>query len=417
MIKLNSDFQDKLKLIFGFIFVNLAYATIYFSPGIDHGGQTPLFFLFLLSIPLLCSKACYQNIDKKFLFSLVFVFIAAIPLAVKSGAGEALDTPSRFLIIAIVYIALSQAPIKGELVLRSAMLACVIAFVVACHEVLTTKATRVNIGIGILESAYTLSVLLFFCLIACVYSQSKKWKLIAAISLGLGALALAQTGTRGAWLATIITAIIFLRIVSPTNFFKILLIGGVLSLTAFAAGYNFSTVIEKRVDATIKELRFFGELNRSTSTNLRLIYWEHALEGFQDSPLTGLSYQENASLRKDFAKRYNVHMVGTEDGRSSSHNEILNAMVQKGIIGLMAILLVYLIPLKHFLNKLKSTQQSVKSYAVAGVCTISAMFISGLTEAPLMHTSVSVTYGMMLVLLYHAIRNEEHKHKETSCSP
>lgn len=417
MVNINIAYPDKFKALFTFIFVNLAYATIYFSPGLEHGGQAPLFFLFLLSLPLLLSRKCYQDFDFKFLISLLFVFIAAIPLAIKSGEGEALDAPSRFLIVSVVFIALYRVPINGKWLLRSTMLACTLAFAVACYELATTNNNRVNIGIGILESAYTLSLLVFTCLIAFLDEQERKWKVLALLSLVLGLIAISQTGTRGAWLAILITGIIFLRLISPTNFVKTLLIGSLLCGVTGVAGYKLSKNIEERVDSTVDELTSFGNFDRVTSTNLRLIYWEHAWEGFTQSPLTGLSYEENASLRREFKDRYQTHIVGTDDGRSSSHNEILNAMVQKGIIGLMAILLVYLIPLKHFINKIKSNYPAVKNYAIAGICSISAMIASGLTEAPLMHTSVSVTYGMMLVLLYHAIRNEELRHKETSCSP
>ena len=417
MFNLRLDSTNKLKALYAIVFVNLAYATIYFSPGIPHGGQSPLLFLFLLSIPLLFSKECYQGLDKKFLFALVFVFIAAIPLAIKSGEGEALDAPSRFLIMAVTFIALYRSPINGKWLLRSAMLACALAFAVACFELATTNNNRVNIGIGILESAYTLSLLVFTCLIAFIQEQERKWKVLALLSLALGFIAISQTGTRGAWLAILITGIVFLRLISPTNFVKALLVGSLLFGVTGVAGYKLSQNIEKRVDSTIDELTSFGNFDRFTSTNLRLIYWEHAWEGFMQSPLTGLSYEENASLRREFKDRYQTHIVGTDDGRSSSHNEILNAMVQKGIIGLLAILLVYLIPLKHFINKLRSDYPAVKNYAISGICSISAMMVSGLTEAPLMHTSVSVTYGMMLILLYHAIRTEEFTQKEGLCSP
>ncbi|MGB0205753.1 MAG: O-antigen ligase family protein [Neptuniibacter sp.] len=417
MVNLNIASQEKLKTLFSLLFVNLAYATIYFSPGIEHGGQVPLFFLFLLSVPLIFSKKCYQDIDIKFLFALVFVFIAAIPLAIKSGEGEALDAPSRFLIVSIVFIALYRMPINGTWILRSAIAACLLASTVSIHEITTTNTNRVNLGIGILESAYTLSILIFMCVAALFNEKNLFWKALAVSAIVAGSITLLQTGTRGAWLACVVGGVLFLELKTGKLLCKKFAFGVLIFSVASFITYNFSDSVNIRVSNTVKEFQKLGDFNRKTSSNLRLIYWEHAWEGFKLNPITGLSYQENASLRKEFAKRYNVHMTGTQDGRSSSHNEILNAMVQKGVIGLLAILLVYLIPLKHFLNKLKSTQTSVKNYALAGISTISVMFISGLTEAPLMHTSVSVTYGMMLVLLYHAIRNEELKHKETSCSP
>ena len=419
MVDLNAHNDNKLATIFTFVFVSLAYATIYFSPGIPHGGQGPLLFLFLISIPLAFSKQSFQNLDKKLFFALVFIFLAAIPLAVKSGEGEALDAPSRFLIIAIVFLALYRIPINGKWVFRSAMLACLTAFIVAVYEVFTTKTYRVNLGIGILESAYTLSMLLFLCLSAAILERDKFWKYIAIFSVIAGATALLQTGTRGAWLATILAGMIFLKLLSSKDNRKLIFIGCLcLFLTAFIS-YNFSDTLRKRLNFTVNELQLFGKMHLATnSSNLRLIYWEHAWEGFKQSPITGLSYQENATLRQQFANKYKVRMVGIKDGRSSSHNELLNSMVQKGILGLAAILLIYLIPLQHFARKFKSTNQTVRFYAISGICTITSIAVSGLTEAPLMHTSVSVTYGMLLILLYHSIRNQElADEKDLSCSP
>jgi len=418
MVVLNVRSENKLATISAFVFVSLAYATIYFSPAIPHGGQGPLLFLFFISIPLAFSKRGFQNLDKKFFFAFVFVFLAAIPLAIKSGEGEALDAPSRFLIIAIVFLALYRIPIDGKWVLRSAMLACLTAFIVAVYEVATTKTFRVNLGIGILESAYTLSMLIFVCLAASIVERNKIWQFIAIISVIAGTAALLQTGTRGAWLATVIAAIIFLKLLSSKRCYKRVIIGLIVVCITVFISYSTSITVSKRVNSTIKELQFLGEAKRVTSTNLRLIYWEHAWVGFKKSPITGLSYQENAILKQQFVKKHQVRLTGVKDGRSSSHNEILNAMVQKGLLGLMAIILIYLIPLKHFAKKLKSTNQTVRFYAISGICTISAIAVSGLTEAPLMHTSVSVTYGMLMILLYHSIRNQElADQKDLSCSP
>lgn len=418
MFDLNVRHDNKLASILAFVFVSLAYATIYFSPAIPHGGQGPLLFLFLISIPLAFSKRSFQNLDKKFFLAFVFVFLAAIPLAIKSGEGEAMDAPSRFLIIAIVFIALYRIPIDGKWVLRSAMLACLTAFIVAVYEIVTTKTYRVNLGIGILESAYTLSMLIFVCLAASIVERNKIWQFIAIISVIAGTAALLQTGTRGAWLATCIAGILFLKLFSPKKGYKKIALGLIVLLVALLVSYKTSTTVSKRINSTVAELKLFGEKRRATSTNRRLIYWEHAWEGFKQSPFTGLSYSENAALKKRLVKKYRVRLTGMKDGRSSSHNEILNAMVQKGLLGLMAIILIYLIPLQHFSKKLKSTNQTVRFYAISGICTISAIAVSGLTEAPLMHTSVSVTYGMLMILLYHSIRNQElADQKESSCSP
>ncbi|MFY0678179.1 MAG: O-antigen ligase family protein [Neptuniibacter sp.] len=418
MVDLNVRNDNKIATILAFVFVSLAYATIYFSPGIPHGGQGPLLFLFLISIPLAFSKKSFQHLDKKLFFAFVFVFLAAIPLAIKSGEGEALDAPSRFLIIAIVFLALYRIPIDGKWVLRSAVLACLIAFFVSFHEVITTGTSRTNIGIGILESAYTIAMLVFICLSALTTERNKFWKVLAAISIIAGSTSLIQTGTRGAWLATFITTIVFLTFLSTRKNIKLVAIAGLISILTISFGYNYSGTVSKRINSTVYELKNLGNFNEATSANLRLLYWKHAWEGFKLSPITGISYQENANLRLQFATEYKVHMVGVNDGRSSSHNEVLNAMVQKGIIGLVAVFLIYLIPLQHFARKLKSTNQTVRFYAISGICTITSIAVSGLTEAPLMHTSVSVTYGMLMILLYHSIRNQElADQKDLSCSP
>lgn len=401
-----------------FIFINLALAAIYFSPALNHGGQGPLLFLFLLSIPLLLSKQRWQLLDTKFVAPFIFIFMAAIPLAIKSSDGEAIDAPSRFLIVSVVFIAFYGFKFDGKWILRSAMLASALAFLFAVYETSQTGTHRVNLGIGILESGYTLAIMLFACMLAVTQETTAKWKSLAGISTILCVIALLLTGARGAWLAVILTSPVFILLTCKKNAFKTLLVTGVLLILTCTSLLNVSDTFKKRVNSTVKELKLIGELEKSTSTNQRLIFWLHAWEGFKTNPITGISYQENASLRSEYSKRYNLHLPGTEDGKGSSHNEILNAMVQKGIIGLAAILLIYLIPLRHFLKKLKSQNSSVRSYSIIGICTISVIAISGLTEAPLMHGSVSVTYGMMLILLYHAIRNTELSTTGTStCSP
>jgi UDP-glucose:(heptosyl)LPS alpha-1,3-glucosyltransferase len=92
------------------------------------------------------------------------------------------------------------------------------------------------------------------------------------------------------------------------------------------------------------------------------------------------------------------------DGRSSSHNEIMDAVSKRGLLGVLAILLLYLIPLAFFVNVVRNTRDpTVQHLGLAGGGLVLTMILCGITEAPVMNVRVGTTYAFLLIFLYRAL--------------
>ena len=75
-----------------------------------------------------------------------------------------------------------------------------------------------------------------------------------------------------------------------------------------------------------------------------------------------------------------------------AHNQYLDDLSKRGIVGLFALLAVLLIPLRAFMKKLNTTNDEVKLIATLGVAHILSVMIYGLSQGFLVHNSGTIFY-------------------------
>ena len=391
----------------------LAGLSIAFMPGVDHGGQLPVLCLFLIAPFLLFNRSVWKNVNQPLFMVLVFFFLAAFPLAINSQEGEPLDVPSRYFIASVIFLALYRVNLNYGWIFKFTLLAVVIAFVTS----LTDNSTRLRFGIGIIESGAILSTLSFMLAALGYYSQKTAFRILAATISIVCIFLLIKTGARGGWVSLLGTSIIVSYFMYGKHH-KLKYTASLLLLSiVLSVAYVNSPIINTRVNAVISDLNKFSDRSVNTSVGQRLTIWELSVEGFLQSPVYGLSYKEIAQLRASYFDKYNLNLSGSEDGRASSHSDIFNSMLKQGSIGLIALFLLYIVPLRYYLKRYnQNTSPQIKMYSIMGITLVISTFISGLTEAVLMHGSVATFYAVTLVLLYHAIRQQEQliNHQETT---
>ena len=89
------------------------------------------------------------------------------------------------------------------------------------------------------------------------------------------------------------------------------------------------------------------------------------------------------------------------------HNEYLDALVKRGLPGLLALLALYLTPLALFARRLRDADGAVRSYALAGTLLTAAYLTFGLTQAFLTHNNGVMIFGFMTVILWASLRTRE----------
>ncbi len=102
-------------------------------------------------------------------------------------------------------------------------------------------------------------------------------------------------------------------------------------------------------------------------------------------------------------------------GRGEVHNDILAKAAGMGILGLIAILAIYLVPLRLFWRATKSGSDRVRRSGILGVVFVSGVFVFGLTVEFLNLTMVTAFYGFTVAALLAACYNVHHD--EPSAKP
>lgn len=124
----------------------------------------------------------------------------------------------------------------------------------------------------------------------------------------------------------------------------VLVIGLVLLITA----------VSLRGSDFVKQNRFLNRyLNISfaeTQTQARAFIWPMAIKGFEDKPILGWGQENFVHV---FNKYYDPRMWAHEQWFDRAHNIFLDWLVSGGIIGFLAYLALYLIPLVYILFKSK----------------------------------------------------------------
>ena len=386
------------------IFSILLALSIVSIPTMQHGGQTATLFIFLLTPFLLFNRAVWHKIKEPLFQVFILFFLAAIPLAIHSSETEPLDVPSRYLIAALIFLALYRLHLPYQLILKAILLSVSIAFIAS----LLNSDERLEFGIGSIESGATLCIFFFFLVAFVCYEKQFSLRITAAALSLICIYLLVRTGTRGAWGSLIGTSLICGYLFYGSGKKLKYLFGVSLMLILLAVAYFNSPTIHNRTNSFVSDIQKLNSENFFSSTGQRVAVWKISIDGFLKSPVYGLSYKEIASLRDDYYKDHGIILSGSNDGRASSHNEILNIMLKQGSIGLIALILLYAVPIRFFYKKSKVTNSSsVRMYCFMGITLTTSVAISGLTEAILMHGAIATFYAVMLCLLYHAIRQTE----------
>jgi O-antigen ligase len=147
-------------------------------------------------------------------------------------------------------------------------------------------------------------------------------------------------------------------------------------------------------------------VKKNLSAGLRLELWKDAIYTFRESPLLGVGLEARTLYRIKHKqdRKISVPEVFYD---THAHNQFLEALSVRGLIGLSALALLFLWPLWVFLKRLKLAKKmeadsKMKQEAVCqlGICHILLVVGYCATQAFLEHNSGIVFYSVMLVVFF-----------------
>ncbi len=350
-------------------------------------------------------------VPRDWLFAFVFVVLAALPMAVTSDSMRPVDAPLRYSLLLLLMAVLPAFALRADVFLRGLSASTVIAVVLVSifgmgpeSRHLTADQIRVDFGLGVLDSAFA-AVFYSPFIVAQIYRDRGHimWVLLGAMGLLCVLYIAIMTGTRGTWLA-LVAAPLIAGLLVPQRNIRLALAASIAITTLLFASYFVSEMVRERVDAAVWNVEAYvtgEELEEENSLGLRLDLWQAAVITFSRHPIYGASYQQRADIKQELIDSGEISHYVDVDGKRSAHNELLNAMSMKGLLGLLAILLLYWVPGRFFRRRsFKSTVSADVSLPVSSLIAIAMVVLCGLSEALLMSGRFSILYGFTLVVMY-----------------
>jgi O-antigen ligase len=246
--------------------------------------------------------------------------------------------------------------------------------------------------------------MLFACLLMAGFAWAKQHSrnmiIIFTLAITSGILASLLSGARGGWLALpfALVAFYFANGLHKNIKHAAIFIVAILCAAGFAYYFLSPELLQARMNDAISDLQqYFRANNANTSLGARITLWHASLPLIAERPLLGWGSVANyVSLSGDSAHVFQEF--------NHFHNEILDALVKRGVLGGAALLIIYIVPAVLFYRQLKQCAPARLPFAYAGLILVIATFVFGLTQSFFSHISGAMVYVFMLVILWTQVR-------------
>ncbi|WP_421202563.1 O-antigen ligase family protein [Aeromonas enteropelogenes] len=340
----------------------------------------------------------------------IFIFyftVQAVSIFLDGGALKELDRPSRALMAAMILPLLSKHQVRLVSIMSGFACGAVISGIIAIYDKFYIGMDRA-FGNGMPIQSGNISMTLgLFCLCAYFWyreNNERKFSNLMLVACLMGMIGSFLSGTRGGWvlLPVIIATIVMHYQTSERRYFSwafICFFIGVVSIVSIPQTGVFDRMQTAKTDI----VQFIDGENPDTSLGIRFQLWSSAWDAFQKKPIWGWG---NNGIRE-------IHQQQLEQGKISdfiynfnyhAHNQFLDEMAKRGIIGLLALCLVYFYPISIYRKHKKSSSMKYILMAVASLTLIDY----SLTQAFISHNSGIVFFFVCFSLLTTSL-NEPYK--------
>ena len=399
--------------------INFAVTLFFLSIFIVKGGYNIVPALLILlglgyGIYALIKKVRFNlsSTDKLLIYSYLFYFfIFVLSLIFNDGKIRELDYPSRVLLFIPVLLLLFKYPIKTCVLSYSIPLGGIIVVCMALYDkfILNLNPEQNPRIMHIQGGDISMSLGIFSLIIALYAHQKKDVKLTTLSVIGglCGIVGSLLSTARGGWVALPVLLIVILYIYRHSlskRFF--LTFFGIMVATSIGISQMPNNRIMERIDVAQKDIQLYlDNHDGNTSLGARFEMWKSALEMAKEKPLFGWGIQGATEKRKLDTKEKIV--TGDIGQFTHAHNQYLDDLSKRGVVGLLALLAVLFIPLRAFMKKLNTTNDEVKLIATLGVAHILSVMIYGLSQGFLVHNSGTIFYFFLTIVFYAAIRTHQ----------
>ena len=414
-ISKQKSFSTVINFVIGFFFLSLlaakgAYNWMPFFCGVLGIGYS----LFLLTRK---TKLAFSKNDKWIICCYVFYFaVFLISLFIHKGNVRELDNPSRALVFIPVLILLLQIRLLPQVLIYCIPLGAIIAGGIAIYDRFVSQVwLAFSPRIMHIQGGDIAMSLGIFSLVLGFYSLERKMPKTALLCFSaviFGIIGSLFSGARGGWIGLplfIIFSLWFYRHYLSKKFFigaiSIFILAGI-----GAAQTSEMRVMERFNQAKYDITSYLSGKNTSTSLGARFDMWKGAVLMIKEKPILGWGvkgYQEKQT--QQVSEGTISEYAGTF---KHAHNQYLDVLTKYGLLGILALLGVFILPLRIFIQGLKTAGNStVKMTAILGIMHIISAMTYCLSQSFFNHNSGNIFYFFLVIVFYAMMRTEQQRAK------
>lgn len=361
-----------------------------------------------LYVLLTRNKPILTKQDKLVLAALViYGLMGIVEAAFYHSALRTYDLPSRFLAAAIALFFVLKHPPRLVWLWAGVATGGIMAGSWAGYQKLALGVERAKGFTHVIQFGNISMLTGLFCLAglawACTRPTKKYWILYLSLGAIGGIAGSLFSGSRGGWIGLPLIALIFFRIYHQyfSLRLKVLLVLMVISLATVV--YNVPQFgVQTRVQQAIHNISLYKQGSSSSSLGARFEMWKGASQLFMAKPLLGWGKANYQAAMQDLIKQGKAHPVVAP--YRQPHNDLLNNAAKQGIVGILALLFLYFVPLRLFAPGLRAESLTQRSLATAGFLLPVAYIDFGLSQAFFTHNSGVMVYAFWLVVLWGSYR-------------
>ncbi|SUA91869.1 O-antigen ligase family protein [Pandoraea pulmonicola] len=386
---------------------------------VPRGGNTVMFLIVALgaAVPLADRKQgeirAHIKADvgvRVFVVSLALPFFGVLLTEALHGKiiSNTLDSPVRFLLAVIVFFGLQRlvdaVPKWADLTFAAGAISAAAMALYSTADLLAPRA-----GSTFLNPIHFGDIALLLGILSVVsihwLSHDKPWIVALKIIGGVaGCYASVASQSRGGWIALPCLLVVWLlwprHPVSVARRVTITIVAVVLLASTFA-----SQTVRERFASVQTDLTSLSAGQPDTSTGIRLELWKAAGQLIAEHPVLGLGAHGYRLAMPTMAKEGVLTPTAAEYGMGEVHNQVLAYFVDYGLLGLLAILGVYIGPACFFIRAARlSHSPRAHRAALMGLMTAVAFAVFGLTVETF-NLKVTVAFYATMLSLFAAFAN------------
>jgi len=336
-----------------------------------------------------------------------YVLVIGLSTAATGEKLATLDNPSRLLLLLIVLWGLWRWPFRLEAVWLGASLGALGGLGIALYQRFILEMPRAEgfqhpIMFG--DVAMLLGLLALVGLAHALHTRRPRWMLVLYLAASLAGLVTSLlSGTRGGWVGLPVILFALYRYyapVLPRRLWLGSLIGfalmGLMAYTIPATG------VADRIHQAMHEVKtFHQDTGAESSVGARLELWRAGAMLVDEAGLLGLSEAQVHDRLRALVDQGTVRAPVLE--QAHFHNEIIEHWIRHGLLGLLALLALYILPLRTFMRLATAHAPELKAAAVAGVVSLTAIIDFGLTQKFFGHQIGIMAFGFTVTVLWAAM--------------